>query len=178
MDDLAMQACVWGKQGQGRKQGRRGRNWLASFFSVSVGTPEVAIRHKVNKTTRENRNNCGTTKEFTEKYSTGSLFISFTTHFLSTQSHSEMTFKKKIIKKIYDQRPRKLKNEWASRNQSRECGKKAKEYERRWEAQYLLEKDTHKHRQGDGESRRPHSGQNNTRFAFRKPQLFKSDFGG
>lgn len=96
MDDLAMQACVWGKQRRGRKQGRRGRNRLASFFSVSVGTPEVAIRHKVNKTTRENRNNCGTTEEFTEKYSTGSLFISFTTRFLSTQSNSEMTFKKNI----------------------------------------------------------------------------------
>lgn len=35
---------------------------LASFVSVSIGTPEVAIRHKVNKITDENLNNHGTAK--------------------------------------------------------------------------------------------------------------------
>lgn len=79
-----------GEDRDGDENGRGGGG-LASFVSVSIGTPEVAIRHKVNKTTAENINNYGTTKEFTEKYSTGSLFISFTTRFLSTPSNSEIT---------------------------------------------------------------------------------------
>lgn len=116
---------------------------LAAFVSVSTGAPEVAIRHKVNKTTHENQNNYRTTKEFTEKYSTGSLFLSFTTHFSSTPSYSEMTFKKNK-QKIYDQRPKKVKNEGASRNHNVECGMKAKERERRWGDRYVLEKDTHR----------------------------------
>lgn len=85
--------CGENRDREENREGGGETGWL--HFSVSVGTPEVAIRHEVNKTTHENRNNCGTTKEFTEKYSTGSLFISFTTRFLSTPSKSEMTFKKK-----------------------------------------------------------------------------------
>lgn len=77
-------------------ENRAGGKRLASFVNVFVWTPEVAIRHKVNKTTHESLNNYGTTKEITEKYSTGSLFISFTIRFLNTPSDSKMTLKKKI----------------------------------------------------------------------------------
>lgn len=54
---------------------------------------------------------------------------------------------------------------------------KAKERERRWESQYVLEKDTHRHTRRDGESASPggpHSGQSSNRFWFRKPQLSKT----